>query len=650
MSKLKPDRSTPAFPTVTEDPEELVTTVRTIVDALNIRDRRTRDIQSSFVTVKDLVDVGLITYDGQNAKVADALTTTGSGGGGSVTFANPTALVGPTAINGVATTAMRSDAAPAFNTSANYDVTGIWRFDNSYFNVRHNIGGGSYRNLQLGWTTGPEVSFQTFTAAGANYGFYLAGTKYFSIATTGVSVPIGPLSVAGTSVRDGAILTSGTVDAARLPTFGSAAAGIVPASGGGTTNFLRADGTWAAPPTGGVTDGDKGDITVATGGTVWTIDATVVTNAKLANVATATFKGRTTAGTGSPEDLTGTQATALLDTFTSTLKGLAPSSGGGTTNFLRADGTWAVPPGTSGVTFANPTATVGPTAVNGTAVTAMRSDAAPAINTSANYTMTGTWTFRNAGTGSIVSIDASSTNWQATLGFNGTSEFAINSISFLGGAPSIGLYVGGNRYVSVTAGNVDIQNSATLTVASTSVRDGAILTSGTVNAARLPTFGAAAAGIVPASGGGTTNFLRADGTWAGAAASGANTDITALDQDVTVTATGTIAANTIGYRGLPQSAKTASYTLASGDQGKHISITTGGISIPVSVFAAGEAVTIFNNSGSTQTVTPNAGVTLRMAGTANTGTRNLALYGLCTILCVDGGATPTFVISGAGVS
>lgn len=33
--------------------------------------------------------------------------------------------------------------------------------------------------------------------------------------------------------------------------------------------------------------------------------------------------------------------TALLNTFTSTLKGLAPASGGGTANFLRADGTWA---------------------------------------------------------------------------------------------------------------------------------------------------------------------------------------------------------------------------------------------------------------------------------------------------------------------
>ncbi len=67
-----------------------------------------------------------------------------------------------------------------------------------------------------------------------------------------------------------------------------------------------------------------------------------VTNAKLANMAQATIKGRAVgAGTGDPTDLTGTQATAILDTFTSALKGLAPASGGGTANFLRADGTWA---------------------------------------------------------------------------------------------------------------------------------------------------------------------------------------------------------------------------------------------------------------------------------------------------------------------
>jgi hypothetical protein len=37
--------------------------------------------------------------------------------------------------------------------------------------------------------------------------------------------------------------------------------------------------------------------------------------------------------------------TAQLNVFSSSLKGLAPSSGGGTANFLRADGTWATPAG-----------------------------------------------------------------------------------------------------------------------------------------------------------------------------------------------------------------------------------------------------------------------------------------------------------------
>ena len=70
-----------------------------------------------------------------------------------------------------------------------------------------------------------------------------------------------------------------------------------------------------------------------------------ITNAKAADMATGTIKGRITAGTGDPEDLTGTQATALLDAFTSGAQGLAPASGGGTTNFLRADGSWAAPGG-----------------------------------------------------------------------------------------------------------------------------------------------------------------------------------------------------------------------------------------------------------------------------------------------------------------
>lgn len=55
-----------------------------------------------------------------------------------------------------------------------------------------------------------------------------------------------------------------------------------------------------------------GDVT-SVGDGATTIAADAVTNAKLANMATATVKGRTTAGTGDPEDLTMAQLVALIE-------------------------------------------------------------------------------------------------------------------------------------------------------------------------------------------------------------------------------------------------------------------------------------------------------------------------------------------------
>lgn len=100
-----------------------------------------------------------------------------------------------------------------------------------------------------------------------------------------------------------------------------------------------------------------GDVTSPVNSTVNTIAPNAVTaikimsgavdNTKLALMAGKTIKGNATASTGATSDLTGTQVTALLDTF-GALQGLAPASLGGTVNFLRADGTWAAPPSGGG--------------------------------------------------------------------------------------------------------------------------------------------------------------------------------------------------------------------------------------------------------------------------------------------------------------
>ena len=78
--------------------------------------------------------------------------------------------------------------------------------------------------------------------------------------------------------------------------------------------------------------------------------------------------------------------------------------------------------------------------------------------------------------------------------------------------------------------------------------------------------------------------------------------------------------------------KTSGYTLVAADAGKAIHISTGGVTINNSLFSAGDAVTIINNSGSTQTITQGSGVTLYDTGDdGSTGNKTLKARGMATV-------------------
>lgn len=79
----------------------------------------------------------------------------------------------------------------------------------------------------------------------------------------------------------------------------------------------------------------------------------------------------------------------------------------------------------------------------------------------------------------------------------------------------------------------------------------------------------------------------------------------------------------------------------------HCYSATGNMTIPAGAFAEGDIVSIYNGTAGNLTLTQGDGLTLRLAGTATTGSRTLAQRGLATIWFES--ATEAVVI-GAGVS
>jgi hypothetical protein len=152
--------------------------------------------------------------------------------------------------------------------------------------------------------------------------------------------------------------TSGIQTVARV-LRSNAVTGTIMVVGAGRTNAqsnLTDAKIWVGNATNQPTEVSvSGDATMANTGAL-TVANDAISNAKLANMATQTIKGRTTAGTGDPEDLTATQATAILNEFTGDsgaggVKGLVKAPvAGDATKFLKGDGTWGTPAGSGNVT------------------------------------------------------------------------------------------------------------------------------------------------------------------------------------------------------------------------------------------------------------------------------------------------------------
>lgn len=243
---------------------------------------------------------------------------------------------------------------------------------------------------------------------------------------------------------------------------------------------------------GGIVDGDKGDITVATG--VWTIDPGVVTNAKQANMPAGTVKGRKNAsGAGAPQDLTPAEARTELG-----LGALATLSTVDVTTLLDYSG--------NGDRIAGSDSSGNPTMLRNSDVATLLGLASLAYqdDLDAGQVVSGIFARARLGSGT----PTSSTYLRGDGVWSATSAFAAASHTHAAADVTSGVFatarLGSGTPSSTTFLRGDGAWSTTTVFANAShTHSGADITSGTVAAARL--------------GSGTadsTTFLRGDGAWA----------------------------------------------------------------------------------------------------------------------------------------
>ena len=247
-------------------------------------------------------------------------------------------------------------------------------------------------------------------------------------------------------------------------------------------------------------------------------------------------------------------------------------------------------------------------------------------------------------TGQVLTVTAGIPSWATPT--TGT----VTSVSFTGGVVSVATATTTPALtIAGTSGGVPYFSSATTWATSAALAANALVLGGGAGVA--PSTTTTGTGVVTALGvnvgsaGALVTFNGALGT----PSSGTVTNLTGTASinihgtvGATTPAAGTFTTVTDQYgsvRAVPQSgtAKTASYTLVTADVGRYIQLgASGAIVIPDATFAAGDIVSVFNNTSASATITCTI-TTAYIAGTdADKATVTLATRGVATILFISG--------------